>query len=92
MSGFLASALGQWGVNRQINSFKKEINDTFGGSEEKVYLDDAPDVAYNKDDHQSFTAKRAEAAKLRSQQNVKSDAVRQAMERRAKAAAAKGRK
>lgn len=84
MSSFFASALGQWGVNRQINSFKKEVDGMFGsGEQDQVYLDDTPDVQYNKDEHQSFTAKRAEAAKQRGQQNCKSDAVRQAMERRA---------
>jgi hypothetical protein len=52
-------------------------------------------VALQQEEHQSFTAKRAEAAKQRAHENCKSDAVRQAMERRAAkqaAAAAKSRK
>jgi hypothetical protein len=33
----------------QINSFKKEVDSMFGsGEQEKVYLDDTPDIQYNK--------------------------------------------
>jgi hypothetical protein len=33
----------------QMNSFKKEVDGMFGGSEkEQVYLDDTPDVQYSK--------------------------------------------
>lgn len=95
---FLGTTLASWGFNRQVNELKKEFNDTFGNNNQEqsnYYLDDQPDVQYNKDDHQSWTAKRAEQAKEKSMKNVKSDAVRQAMERRAAAqaaAAAKNRK
>jgi hypothetical protein len=63
--------------------------------EEQQILWQVPDVrlALPQDEHQSFTAKRAEAAKQRGQQNCKSDAVRQAMERRAaRQASVKSRK
>jgi hypothetical protein len=36
-------------VSLQINSFKKEVDGMFGtGEQDQVYLDDTPDVQYNK--------------------------------------------
>jgi len=67
-----------------------EVSEVFGTFPCENLSDAIP-----QDEHQSWTAKRAEQANSRSMKNVKSDAVRQAMERRAKAqadAAKKGRK
>lgn len=36
-------------MSLQVNSFKKEVDGMFGtGEQDQVYLDDTPDVQYNK--------------------------------------------
>lgn len=74
---------------------KKGMSGAFGSSDDSISLEPEPDVRYNKDEHASWYAKRASAAHLASKENVKSDAVKAAMERRAAAqleAARKGKR
>mmetsp|Transcript_19933 Transcript_19933/g.60244 ORF Transcript_19933/g.60244 Transcript_19933/m.60244 type:complete len:98 (+) Transcript_19933:293-586(+) len=85
MAGFFTSQLASWSFNKKVNDFKKEVDNTFGGNNNTITLDHEPDVTYNRDEHASYSAQRAAAANKAGKSNVKSDAVKAAMERRAAA-------
>lgn len=92
MANFFAGQFASWTFNRKVDSVKKGVSNAFGSSDNTISLDPEPDVHYNKDEHASSYAKRATAAHSASKVNVKSDAVKAAMERRAAAQLAAVRK
>lgn len=92
MANFFTNQLAAWTFKQKVSSVKQGVNDVFGRSDDTISLEPEADVSYNKDEHASTYAKRATAAHSASKQNVKSDAVKAAMERRTAAQAAAARK